>query len=490
MSFKQNQRIRYPDLDNNVENGTRYVPYIANVGEVSLNNNFSADEASPPIIKISVTSRLLLVIGVLIFAINMFFAWWVVFESNEFIRQGLVGTGGNKQVMDFVLENLNQANANEIILKTRAIETEVHLKAIANRQTMAVVAMAAGFGLLAIGFALFVMGIESAFQLSGSAGEIGGVVLKASSPGLLCFILAAIIFVVASQTKHEMSFGSLSVYPDSKNSPKPQLNSLDNKNESVDISHDIKKFSNKVGDLKNAVQTANEMSILYSMNKPLPSTNKIPTEEERDTAIKAISQGIFKETSAIEESLSTKSELWKTDYELKLIYEEASNDFIKYSNAFNILVFKINKPKTQGAFVIDGTPEIQLAQTGETKSSGYLGMVNQSTIRLICTPQQDRHFVYTLVHNKIAYETRVFPFMYFDLSLGLGNFNDTEENTISTVGHAEWVGFSLIQKVIVHYPSRQERPGPVRDLQILFENFSLNEAIILNGDLLRKTYLL
>ena len=96
----------------------------------------------------------------------MSFAWWIVFDSNDFITQGLVGSdGNNKQVMDLVLENLNQAKANEIILKTRIIEVEVHLKAIANRQTMSVVAMAAGFGLLAIGFALFVMGIESAFQI-------------------------------------------------------------------------------------------------------------------------------------------------------------------------------------------------------------------------------------------------------------------------------------------------------------------------------------
>jgi len=49
------------------------------------------------------------------------------------------------------------------------------------------------FALIAIGFSLFVMGIEGVADVGGSAKEIGALSLKVSSPGLFCILLAAIL---------------------------------------------------------------------------------------------------------------------------------------------------------------------------------------------------------------------------------------------------------------------------------------------------------
>ena len=145
----------------------------------------------------------------------MAFAWRIMFISNRFVMQPLtyLNTEGAKNHELF--ETSSFIDSNRIILLNRLIEAEVHHKGIANKQVITVVAMAAGFGLLSVGFALFVMGIESAFQVSGSAGEVGEVVLKASSPGLMCFLLAGTIIVLATSQEHKVHFGKFTVYPNS-----------------------------------------------------------------------------------------------------------------------------------------------------------------------------------------------------------------------------------------------------------------------------------
>jgi hypothetical protein len=51
------------------------------------------------------------------------------------------------------------------------------------------------FALIAIGFSLFVMGIEGIADMTGSARELGSVSLKVTSPGIFCILLAS--FLVA-----------------------------------------------------------------------------------------------------------------------------------------------------------------------------------------------------------------------------------------------------------------------------------------------------
>src|SRR5881394_4238798 len=57
----------------------------------------------------------------------------------------------------------SQGSANQIVFGNRMAEMEIHLKAMANQQTSVIIGMAASFSFVAVGFALFVMGIRSAF---------------------------------------------------------------------------------------------------------------------------------------------------------------------------------------------------------------------------------------------------------------------------------------------------------------------------------------
>lgn len=159
-------------------------------------------------------SRWIFAAGVLIFFANMAVCWSVAWTASSSIEENLL-----KQLTDgadkaSTIERAHSASANEAIFLNRLLEAATHIKAVSNKQTMVVVAMAGGFSLMAIGFALFVMGIESAYSIKASGPELGSLVIRSSAPGLVAFILAATILCFGLTNQSSIHFSGFTVYPD------------------------------------------------------------------------------------------------------------------------------------------------------------------------------------------------------------------------------------------------------------------------------------
>jgi len=149
----------------------------------------------------------LVILGVLICLINMGLAWRLIESSNHFVMTGLVADK-NTSATNEALKQAATADANKLLFLNKVIENDVNHRNIANKQTAVIVAMAASFSLIAIGFALFVMGVEAAYTISGK-NATASLVVGASSPGLLCFLLAAVVIGVAITRQTSVTFAPL-----------------------------------------------------------------------------------------------------------------------------------------------------------------------------------------------------------------------------------------------------------------------------------------
>ena len=162
-------------------------------------------------------TRGLVLVGAAIFVANMIYTWKLVRDTNALIQRPLATDteGGSATVRGLKL--ISDANANVIITVNHLIDAQVLYKVALNKHNMIIVAMATSFGLVAVGFALFVMGIEGAFEFQSNAGEVGRVILKATSPGLLCFLLAAaIMFYALNRAGAPVAIQGVTVFPDSE----------------------------------------------------------------------------------------------------------------------------------------------------------------------------------------------------------------------------------------------------------------------------------
>lgn len=104
-----------------------------------------------------------------------------------------------------VLQQALTANWEKLVFLDRVIENDVNHRNIANKQTTVMASMAISFALIALGFSLFVMGIEAAYEISVTSPTYS-LVLQACSPGLLCFLLAAAVVCVGLTRKADVNY--------------------------------------------------------------------------------------------------------------------------------------------------------------------------------------------------------------------------------------------------------------------------------------------
>ncbi len=156
--------------------------------------------------------------ALLIFTLNMAGAWWLALGAAENVARPLVAEGETSAVSR-VLDSTNDASANTFTLLNRVVDAETQLRAAQNAQTLCVVAMAGSFAMMAIGFALFVMGAEGAFELETKTSTGGNLVLKSTAPGVLCFVLATGILMFTLYRQVSLTSGSFQVYPDTEKEP-------------------------------------------------------------------------------------------------------------------------------------------------------------------------------------------------------------------------------------------------------------------------------
>ena len=159
------------------------------------------------------------VIGALVlFTINMGGAWWLAAGAAESVARPLV-VEGEESVVSLVVDTSKDASANTFTLLNRMVDAEVQVRAAQNSQTLCVVAMAGGVAMMALGFALFVMGAEGSFKLEGEVKSGGSLMLKSTAPGIFCFFLAAVILMFALHKKVLLSTGDFEVFPDAVTLP-------------------------------------------------------------------------------------------------------------------------------------------------------------------------------------------------------------------------------------------------------------------------------
>ena len=84
------------------------------------------------------------------------------------------------------------------------ISSQSHLKVLANKHSIVLLAVGAGFSLIAIGFALFLIGADGAFKIHAERGSDNKLLISGTAPGLLCFILATVIISVCINHKYEL----------------------------------------------------------------------------------------------------------------------------------------------------------------------------------------------------------------------------------------------------------------------------------------------
>jgi hypothetical protein len=156
----------------------------------------------------------LVLCGVAIAVLNMTIAWFVIVSSNRFVMTGLV-TNDSVSVTSRALSMITDAKPNQLMIINQLIEADINHRLITNKQAIVIVSMAASFSLVAIGFALFVMGVEAAYTISGN-NPTGSIVIQASSPGLACFLFAAVIICFSVTQKSSVKFANIQLSPDAQ----------------------------------------------------------------------------------------------------------------------------------------------------------------------------------------------------------------------------------------------------------------------------------
>jgi len=138
-----------------------------------------------------VTSRLIIVLfGFLVAALSLYSAW-------QLVDQTQVNTQITPDVFGNIPNQMKTADPNEGgKLTAYVISVYTLLKIYSAKQQLMIVMCGGSFALFAIGFTLFVIGADGAFQVQASTKNSLHFTFSASAPGLLCFALGAAMMMV------------------------------------------------------------------------------------------------------------------------------------------------------------------------------------------------------------------------------------------------------------------------------------------------------
>lgn len=150
------------------------------------------------------TKLWIIALGAFVAIINLGIAWKVASTALTEIPMSSTDIENILSLSKDIYDPL--IHANNIQLRTHVINTQVHLKGVTNKQSIIVVAIGSGFALMAIGFALFLIGADGAFSIQSETSS-NKLVFTATAPGLLCFVLAALLIGMGLTRKHEINLG-------------------------------------------------------------------------------------------------------------------------------------------------------------------------------------------------------------------------------------------------------------------------------------------
>lgn len=175
-----------------------------------------SQEPAPPEVPVAKTalervSTISVCLAIVVFMLNMAGVWHVVIETNTMVGRTLV-EGEKVTATSLALKAMPDADGNGHTFINHLLSAELQLRTVQNQQMIAVIALAASFAMMAIGFALFIMGAEGAFKIAAKAPDGSNVVLKSTAPGLLCFLFATLlVWATLSSGKIQLTDGARDV---------------------------------------------------------------------------------------------------------------------------------------------------------------------------------------------------------------------------------------------------------------------------------------
>ena len=142
-------------------------------------------------------------LAVVLAALNLGAAWVDLSNANRNLSFGK----NDVDMIASVARLGHTGSESDQVLVVHTLNTIVHLKAITNHQALAGLAIAAGTALLALGFALFLIGADGAFQMQYQGKDDGKIAFYATAPGLLCFALATVLIAIGATRKQSLQLG-------------------------------------------------------------------------------------------------------------------------------------------------------------------------------------------------------------------------------------------------------------------------------------------
>lgn len=135
-----------------------------------------------------------LVSAAFIAVLNLGFAWYFVAQTSSQLSLAeadmkpfttwIAAAGGDKLSVDARYD-----------LSARAMNIVTSLKLVSNKQALVLTCFGGAFALIAIGFALFVIGADGAFKVIAASPDKSRLAITGTAPGLLCFVISGWLIV-------------------------------------------------------------------------------------------------------------------------------------------------------------------------------------------------------------------------------------------------------------------------------------------------------
>lgn len=162
--------------------------------------------SSAPSAYVGLTERsklLVLLVAALIAGLNLVAAWHFAGKTESALALSA------EDMMPFhawvaKVDQKNLSSDARYDLGARAMTLVVSLKLVSNKQALVLTSFGGAFALLAIGFALFIIGADGAFKVIASSPDSSRVAITGTAPGLLCFLISGVLIWNGVQHKSEL----------------------------------------------------------------------------------------------------------------------------------------------------------------------------------------------------------------------------------------------------------------------------------------------
>lgn len=141
---------------------------------------------------------LILASGAIIWSINVFVDFG---DDAKLVDQDI------RRITDMVHSVRSDTNHDTFIL-VHGLNVQLQMKRVLTHQRLQALGVGVAIALVALGFALFAIGADGAFTVAASQGAKASLTIQGTAPGLLCFVLGAVLAVLPSAIPANLSIGA------------------------------------------------------------------------------------------------------------------------------------------------------------------------------------------------------------------------------------------------------------------------------------------